>query len=240
MELYELKLVLEDLYSVGIKSVVLDPNNDGDGTLVRASDKDGKVAVYCDSEFSFSDKTIAIQDVSSILSRVNLFDVNKATVEITDNDDYVLELKIKQGRKKTRFRCAPPEALQVPSRVPGDLTIKDGECVVLQRDYVSYITDVISSLSKTVSDTPANVAIEIKDDNLNVTISDGETDSFSDTLVEIGVDDRDKSYWDAIPFSKVIRQSIRESEEAKFIISKDHGLAVFAVGTVDVIVVPSV
>lgn len=236
MELYEFKLLLEDLVSVGIESAVFDPLEEG--TRIRAANKDKSVVVFCNSEFILSASTIAIHNVNSVLSRINLFDVTKAKVELVESNDEVVDIRIKQGRRKSVFRCSTPKNVHVPMNIPVDLDITDENCITFDDKYVSYLGTVIASMSKTVSTEVAKIGIYATDTTVCVSIADGDSDSFNDEL-EIVTEPIDKSVWDAVSFSKVMKQSAKDGE-CKFIITKDYGLAAFRVGYIDVIVVPAV
>lgn len=238
MEIHELKLLLEDLQSVGIESAVFEPSDDK--TLVRATNKDRSVVVFCEANVALSDASIALNNVNSLLSRINLFDQNKAKIEVTETDGEVDDIIIKQGRRKTVQRCSKVSQVQVPSKIPVDLQITDSNCIKITDKYVSYIVDAISSLSKTVSSEDSKISIEVDNKVCKINITDGECDSFSDELDEIDVDDVSKSHWFAAPFSRVMKRSVNEDGMCEFMITSDYGLAVFRVGIIDAIVAPAV
>lgn len=239
MEINELKLLLEDLQSVGIQSAIFEPNNGV--TRVRGTDKDHNIVVFCDTEFYLSDSTIAINDIRSLLSRVRLFDDNKTKIEELSTDDVMDVLTFKEGRKKTTYQCSDVAGIKVPTQIPEVVEFKDENIIKLDDKYVTYFNNAISSISQTVSVSPSHVSIEVKNHEATISVSDGETDSFSDVIEDVGVKEVLRSSWEAVPFSKVMRQAGVEGQDyAQLVVTKQYGFAVFKVGFVEVIVTPAV
>jgi len=242
LDIATLKKLLDTMNSVGITQAVIEPTEDGDGTLIRASNKDKNILVFDSIEEKLVDLPMGIQSVPGLLSRIQLFDEEKASISLDDNGKIVLAATIKQGRKKASFRFADPhkrDAVPVPAKIPGDLSLSN--CVEMQDDYVKYLSSAIMAMSYTGNKAERTISFSKGDDeNIILKVSDGEDDAFSDTLENTeSVDLGSAAMWEVVPFERLLKASrdTNKDKVAKFGIN-DYHIAIFDLGIVKTLVSP--
>jgi len=233
MDMTSIKVLLEALTSVGIDEAVLEPV-DG-GTLVRGANKDLNVIVYDIVDDTLVEYPLGIQSVRGLLSRLNLFETAKAVIEVEARDGRVVDIMIKQGRKKASYKCAEPSSLSVPKKVPGDLDITNS--IVFNSEYVDHVTQAVSAMSFTGSKAERTVSIAVKDNVATFSIFDGEDDTFSDEL-DVDFPDIRAVSWEVSPFQRVMKQALdSNSKECRFTIT-EYGIAVFDLSGINILVAP--
>lgn len=233
MDINLFKQLLEVLASVGVEEVVIEPTDDG--TLIRGANKDLNVVVYHTIEASLVEHPLGIQTVKGLLSRIQLFDIAKASINLESSDELVVDFSIKQGRKKASFKCADPRSMAVPKKIPGDLSIENR--IEFDRSYVEHLSQAISAMSYTGSKAERSISMGVKDSVAEFSIFDGEDDTFSDEI-DLDFPDTSKTSWDVAPFQRVLKQSLdMDGENAVFTIT-EFGIAVFDVGIINVLVAP--
>ncbi|MDA3806884.1 MAG: hypothetical protein PF440_03135 [Thiomicrorhabdus sp.] len=241
MDIMEAKTILTELSSVGIDEVVFDHMDKG--TRVRGSNQEKTVVVYFEIPIIFCDKSIGIQSVNGLLSRINLFDETKASISLVeDNNGDIGTINVKQGRKKASYRCNDPRKVNAPSRVPGDLALTNENVISFDKEYVTYLSTAISAMSYTGTKAERTISVQIEDDNATVAVFDGLDDTFTDVIETVGAINTDRAVWEVIPFSRVMKQSVSapsNADSAKFCIT-EHGIAVFGLENLDIVVVPMV
>ncbi len=232
MEINLLCELLSTLESVGVEEAVFEPTQDG--TLIRGANKDTNVLVYHTIPDDLVTHPTGIQTVRGLLSRIELFDRDGTTITGTEKNGVISDILIKKGRKKASFKCAAPDRLTVPKKVPGDLGIT--ESIILEKDYIDHLNAAISAMAYTGSKAERSISLMVENNVATISIFDGEDDSFSD---EIQVDFRNtrKFGWDVAPFQRVMRSSEDKVGHAKFTIS-EHGIAVFDNAKINVLVAP--
>jgi hypothetical protein len=234
LDIHLLKTLLEVLSSVGVEEAVVEPSEDG--TLVRGANKDRSVIIYHTIPDSLLECPMGIQSVKGMLSRLELFDSAKSAITTTTHNDLISDLTVKQGRKKASYKCAEPSALTVPKKVPGDLSIVKE--ITFDKAYVDYLSQAITAMSYTGSKQERSISISVKGGDLELTIFDGEDDSFVDEMKVDDFEDTKKISWDVQPFQRVLKQSLEcRGESAAFTIS-EHGIAVFDLSLINVLVAP--
>lgn len=232
----DLKNILDCLDAVGVEEVVIEPSEDSTGTLVRGADRKRDIVVFDTVEgIILTEYPIGIQSVKGLLSRLSLFD-DDATIELEDDGEMVMNIKIKKGRKKASYKCAAAEHLSVPKFVPGDLQVEEDKSIVLTKEYVSHLSHAIQSMSFTGSN-EQSLSVKVDSHNAVISIYDGEDDSFTDELKNVGLESCDKSSWGVKPFQRVMKCSIEGKDQTAFTVN-EHGVAVFTVGLIDVIISP--
>ena len=256
MDIIQLKQILETLNSVGINEMVIEPTEkDGvKNTLIRGSNRDRNVVVYHEiPDLNLTDTVIGIQSVNGLLSRINLFDEAKASIELDVTGAMVGTILVKQGRKKATYRCADPSTLNAPSRIPGELKVSLDNAIMLSKDNVNFLGQAISSMSLTGNKEERNITMQVEDGNLTVKIVDGEDDSFTEVMEGVGGDNTERGVWDVGSFLRVMKKSSETSDIAfRRIIGSDaevedggvlfsiseFRVAVFAVADLDILVIP--
>ena len=229
MQITELRSILSSLQKIGIKRCVFTPSEEG--LRISGSSKDDNVIVFDTIDTDIIDVPMGVNDISALLSRVDLFD-DSATI-VVDSSDCVDSLTIKKARKKVTFHCQEPSTLTVPKKIPP--LSPDTESVKLSEEYVTTLNKVVSSISKTGNKKEANISIDITDGNVKLTVYDGEHDSFVDDI-EIDITQTAQASFETSAFTHILKESLTD-DGVEFIIS-DFGFAVFAVDGIDVIVAP--
>lgn len=197
----DLKLILETLSSVGIDEAIIEPTEQG--SIIRAANSTGNIIIYDEVPETISEYPLGIQSVRGLLSRINLFDVDKCSSELDDNGTYVRDIKIKEGRKSATFRFCPPSNIHAPRSAPDT---EESEVLTLSNEYVKYLGQAITSMSFTGEKEERTISLKGTERGLVVKISDGEDDSFNE-LVE-GIDTETiTGVWEVVPFQRVMNKS---------------------------------
>lgn len=229
-----IKNILEILDSVGIEEVIFEPTEEG--TRLRGSNKDQNVVVFHEIPDEIVESPMGLQSVKGLLSRINLFDDDKANMDFEVSGDSVANILIKQGRKKASYKCNEPEHIVAPKRIPGEMNMDSP--LSFNGDYVDYLGQAFSSMGYTGEKAERSISIGIKDSTMSINVYDGEDDSFNDNI-EVESDDVDTASWEVVPFQRVMKQSVLGSTDrtARFTIT-EHGVAVFDVAGINIIVAP--
>lgn len=232
--LSELGNLLECLSFVGVEEVALEPQDDG-RVLVRGAASDMSVVVYDKIDIDL-DKPMGIQSVRALLSRINLMDDPKATVSLI-GDDVVNEIIIKKGRSKVTYRTADIDRLYIPKFVPNDVGVNDDNYITFSSEYIKKLNNVFTSMSYTGVRNGQYISIESHEDEIRLSVSDGEDDSFNDRLEQTTATNNDRAMWEIKAFQRVMKAASDYSTDntAKFSVNTT-GCATFDVGVVDVIV----
>lgn len=240
MDIREVKELLTELDSIGIVEVALDPIEGG--TQIRGTSRNRDIVVFYDLlDLHLSDYSIGVGSVKGLLSRMQLFDEDKAKVEILPSrgDEVVVgSLNIKQGRKKATYRCSHHSTLLIPKKLPCDVTLNNP--IRFDKTYVEYLKNAISSMSHTGDKAERIISVEVESGDVTLTIFDGEDDSFVDVTEKTGTGTVSASRWDVAPFQKLLNQSLFTSldEHATFGIEPESGIAVFKLAFFDALVPP--
>ncbi len=239
MDIKLLKNVLSVMDGVGINEAVLEPNSSG-GTRIRAANKDRNIIVFDEISDHLVDMPMGIQSVRGLLSRINLFDAEKASMTFTDNGEIIRESTIKMGRKRAGFKFARPDKLGVPKMIPGDLSMET--FISFSDEYVKYLSTAITAMSYTGDKKERTISLLTEgDDSAIINIYDGEDDSFNDTIEDCPISVSEKASWEVVPFERVLKSAVdwSETNTAKLSVTEHH-IAVFEVGTIKVMVGPIV
>lgn len=230
--------VLQTLDKVGISEVVFEPDPDNaDHTRLRGANKDQNVVIFDTIDEKLVEKPMGVQSVKGLLSRIMLFDLEKASMDFRSTDSEITDLNIKQGRKKASFRFASESSLGVPKKIPGG---NNSDVIEFSQDYIKYLSNAISAMSYTGAKETRTLSISSHEEVLEVSVFDGESDSFVDHLDYTDVEDFDKGVWEVDPFKLVMTQSSSHDDEkaASFCVNLSHKYVIFKVGMVSVLVTP--
>jgi hypothetical protein len=243
MDIKITKALLTELSSVGISQMIVDPV-DG-GTQFRGTNDNRSLILFDTIDESLTDMAIGIKSINALLSRINLFDEDKAKIELTaNNDGFCHDIIVKQGRKRVSYRCHEPDTkvIQAPKHIPGNFTITEENAIMFNKDYVSYLSSAISAMAYTGDKEERSIKVSANEGIVTVSIFDGSDDSFVD-VVE-GFDEKLKleGVFDVAPFSRVMKQSVNSPSNdghTVFTIS-EQGVGVFRLEYMDILVHPSV
>lgn len=236
MNIKRLQTILTTLDAVGISTVTFEPE-DG-GCRVRGTDKALQVVVFHHLEEDLVEKPMGIQSVKGLLSRLNLFDIDKASVDVQYNDTMATSLQIKLGRKKAGFTFVRPSSVPVPRVVPQSES--NTSVIELSESYVDHLTSVIAAMSYTGDKGERYISIAIGDDcSCTLSVFDGEDDSYVDQLADLTEGEAIRGSWDVPSFNLVMKNSMKLSEDktARFTLS-DLGIAAFQLGEMVALVSP--
>jgi hypothetical protein len=230
------KNILETLSGVGIEELVIEPI-DKNKSRLRGANKERNIIVFDEVDNQLSGLPLGIMSVKAFLSRLELFDPDKASISVTNDSTVINNVAIKEGRKKASYKCADPSHLAVPKKIPGNL--ESTATITMSKERVDYLSQAITSLSYTGNKAERIVTVSIKDEVMSLSIFDGEDDTFSDEIECVGAADSPKAAWEVNPFLRVLKKSAEQSEDdtARWHIT-EHGIAVFVVGTYNIIVAP--
>lgn len=233
MVISELKMILETIQSVGVDEAIIEPVDGGDGSRIRAANKNGNVIIFDEIPEIFSEYPMGIQSVGGLLSRITLFDDSKASAELTDDGTIVTDILIKQGRKKATFRFASPDNIYAPPVVP---ETTESDVIEFSKDYVQYLGKAITAMSFTGKKENRTVAIQGTGSGLSVSISDGDVDAFDEVVEDIKTETT-RGIWEVGPFQRVLKEASEHDGVARFTID-NYGIGTFDLGVIRVMVVP--
>jgi hypothetical protein len=230
------KNILETLSGVGIEELVIEPL-DKTKSRLRGANKERNIIVFDEVDNQLSDLPLGVMSVKGFLSRLDLFDPDKASISLTDDSTMINNVLIKQGRKKASYKTADPRHLAVPKKIPGNL--ESDVNIVLSKETIDYLSQAITSMSYTGAKAERTISLTISNETMTISIFDGEDDTFSDEIACDGASDSPKSSWEVIPFLRVLKKSVELSNDdiGTFHIT-EHGIAVFQVGEREIIVAP--
>lgn len=236
MDIINTKALLQELADIGINEVVIEPVENG--TRVRGSNKDRNTIVFKTiPDLNLVEIAIGIQSVRGLLSRINLFEEEKASIVLKNGSSFTQSVTIKQGKRNASFRCSAPSDLAVPKVVP-DCEINDDNRILLDKDYVGFINDAVSAMAYTGNNAERSISVKVESEELVLTINDGECDSFVDNKPMEVVNCRGN--WEIGAFSKLMKLSSHYVDgDAEFSIS-EHGVGVFRIGVLDALIPPMV
>lgn len=241
MDILLLRDVLDELVTIGVDEVVLEPIEGEEGTRFRGANKAQNIIIFDTLEETLVTIPMGIQSVKALHSRMQLFDLSKASVTLDDNDKHIKGITFKQGKKKATYRTANPKLLGVPARIPDADIVGDG--IVFTKDYVSYLLNAAQSLSLTGNRDERKLSISVEENEMTLSINDGEDDSFTD-VIDVGTTNTQninipKCSWELDPFKRVLKQSSEctVDETARFSIT-EFGIAIFDMQPLSVIVAP--
>lgn len=230
----ELIEILQNVADVGIEDIVISPR---DGTShIRGANGDQITIVFYHAGLLLFDNTVAIQGVSSFLSRLRLFDSDKVKVDTENRDDYISLLRFIQGRRKTTYRMGNPKHVPTPSVVPGLDTATNH--FTLSKADVDKLLKEMSSISLTGKKDEQHISFNSVDGVLHYSIFNGEDDKFYDKIEDTGVSDFESTVFDVKNFTRVLRKCIDTNTEHATITLTDMGALVFPMSEVDIIIAP--
>lgn len=248
MDIKIAKKLFTELSGVGIKELIIEPTDAG-GTRFRGASEDRSIIVFYEFETEqFVDMPVGIKELDAVLSRINLFDEEKASIELTAGDEgYCVDLTIKQSRQRATYRCHEPnisnkQALRVPSHIPGDFGLTEENTISFDKDYVAHLNRAISALSQTGDKLKRNIKLDLDGENLTIKVSDGKTDSFNQVKEEIGITGEMEGLFDVQSFGRVMRRSSDSptNEGSCLFTITDRGVGVFALEYMDILLHPTV
>lgn len=242
MDIKVLKEILTTLDQAGITQAIFEPTEGG--TLIRGANKDKNILIFDTMKSDLVELPMGVQSITGLLSRVNLFDEEKAkiVVEKSSSDDMISSITVKQGRRKASFRLGNPllrkGGLSVPTLISEN--IDEVQELTFSEEYVKYLSSVISSMGYTAGNkAERTLGLDCDGGTVNLRISDGEDDSFVDVLEDTDVELESQASWEVAPFERMLKQSmeVNPGKKAKFGISENH-VAVFDLQIIRALVIP--
>jgi len=235
MDIINLKEVLQEIDKVGITECVIEPGDEDGKTRIRGASKDTSVIIFDTIDSELTEVPIGIQSVKGFLSRLKLFDGDKASIALKSNDKFAVNATIKQGRRLANFRFAPPNTLQVPDAMPD---CEEPPFIELDEQYVDFLSTAIASMSYTGSKEERTISMKVNDGDLGINIFDGEDDCFDDVMEVEGVTELHNGSWELVPFHLVMKQSRLYNDTKAIFTINDYGVAIFKLETIKVMVSP--
>lgn len=226
--------ILQNVTDVGIDDIVISPRDEK--SHIRGANSDQITIVFYHADELLFDSTVAIQGVSSFLSRLRLFDSDKVKIETEQRGDYISMLRFVQGRRKTTYRMGNPSHVPTPSVVPGLATASN--TITLTKLDVDKLLKEMSSISLTGKKDEQHIALHSEEGVLHYSIFNGEDDKFFDKIEDTGVEDFDSTVYDVKNFTRVLRKCLDSNIESATITLTDMGALVFPMSEVDIILAP--
>lgn len=243
MDIKITKALLTELSSVGISQMIVDPTEKG--TLFRGTNDNRSLILFDELGDNLTEMSLGIKSVNALLSRINLFDEEKAKIElVATSEGYCRDIIVKQGRKRVSYRCHEPDTkyIQAPKHMPGTFTITEDNAIMFDKEYVSYLSTAVSAMAYTGDKEERTIKVSADGGVVTVSIFDGSDDSFVDVVEGFDENLKLEGVFDVASFSRVMKQSVNSPSNngnAVFTIS-EQGVGVFRLEYMDILVHPSV
>lgn len=233
----DLRGILEVLRDLGIDEAVIEQTDDPEQTRVRAANVQNNIIVYdeIDVQIVTVKRGMGIQSVRGLLSRLDLFDLDKASFDVRLDGDVVGDLILKEGRKKVSFGFASPSRVLAPSKLP---EVSDVHTLVLEPEYVKYLGKAMTAMTFTGDKEEQSLSIRgsAEHGTAEISIVDGDTDSFSEVLpTDIG---NSAGSWEVAPFRRVIAKALDYQPTGVPISIDEYRIATVDLGILRVKIVP--
>lgn len=238
----ELKLILETLQSVGIINCSIEPiENDESNSLIRGADKNGEIAVYDTIPYRFSDSAIGIYSVNMLLSRVNLFDTEKASFKFEEGTVFNKGITIKQGNRKASYRFMDPSRLSIPT-IPQN--IEEKEFCGISQESVKLLEKAMAAMARPNSYKESGYIKLISDGDsplISVKIYDGDDDTYVDEIETLDETTLDHSgSWDIDPFKLCLSRSSKAGNGEAIMQVNENGVIIMDIGAFNVCIPPKI
>ena len=184
MDLLKTKEILEVLDGVDIAECAIYAE-DGKNKI-RAVNTDQTTIVFTEVD-QFIDDNIGLLSVKGLLSRLNLFDLEKAGVTFKTNEkngsSFIEQMTIKEGRRRSSVRATSPKSIDAPTQYPQTEKVFNA---YLSKSYVNFINKMKSSIafmpSNSSDDIKLTMTVEKGSETANLKIVGGTSDDFSDEI----------------------------------------------------------
>lgn len=235
-----LKDILEQLTSLGVDEAMIDNQKiDGvDYTQVRAGNKDHSILIFDSIEGKLAEKSMAIPSVKGLQTRLALFNQEKASVTVSNGSSFVSSIEIKEGKRKASFTMSHPNMILFPKVMPQYEIL--GDVIEFSKEFIDYLMEVFNSISFTGKKENRKISIKSGTGEILITVSDGESDSFSETLpMDVSENDIPTTQWEVGAFKMALKKSSECDVDKKvsFYIT-NIGTAVMTAQPLSVIVAP--
>jgi hypothetical protein len=213
MNIIKFKEILETLNAAGFKETVIDRCGDGK-VRVRGITDSESLAIFAEYDFDL-EKSIAVTAIPSVLNRLNLFDLEKAKVELSDKGrrdqvmDYTTTMLITQGRREVFHTFPSPRNIRAPSEVMKDEIV---DVVTLDSEKTDRILKAITALQSVAGQKERVVTFRGQGDNILVSISDDEGNYFHD-VVSKNTSGEWENHWNSQAFVKMIRNMVKSGDD---------------------------
>lgn len=219
MDITRMKSLLRVLDGVDISEVGILVSEDGKENKIRGITQDKSMLVY-DSVDAFMDTTMGIINVKNLNNRLALFDEEKMGVEVSTksgkNGEYVTEVRIKEGRRRSRVITTDPTQMAIPTQYPETEVVFTAS---VDKEYVAYLNKIRQSITATSAVKEMTVKLELNENSdgiLKLTI-DGDYDDFQDEVngdvVEEYKGESFSAQWKTHSFMKALRLAATVNEE---------------------------
>lgn len=223
MQIKDLRKIVDTLSTVGIQEACMTPTDNG--TVIRGTNKSKDIIIYHESPIDLEvDVDIAFLSAKVLKSRLDLFS-DDATVEVikhSDDDVSAYQLKLKEGRRNSLYTCADPEALvkTIPSKVPPDMVYNEETEIVMSGEFFEGLKGAIGSiLSASDNKDETHISISCENHVATITISDGDTDSFTEKLEGMPLAECEASSWEVNGFKQVLSEVARSNKDSDISLS---------------------
>lgn len=235
MNLQGLYEELTKVNHVGIDEVVVSPV-DEETVHFSGINENRTIVVFSDlsNKDRLTDNAMGIHSVSTLLKRLNLFDLDKVNETVDDNESFVKRLGIKQGKMNVSYTFSDPSNCQVPKTVSKDDIIST---IRFDKDTFGKFQKAMSAMVTGVKD--ATIRFEGRDSEVHVTVHDGVSDAYNDVLGD-NTSDED---WGTTTLTKsvevVLKESLKYSDEVTLNFGS-HGLIYVLVDGLEFIILPHI
>lgn len=214
--------------NAGIKTVVFDCKEDG--VLVRGADDKTTAAVFSFINGNFIQNTMGVHRLQTMIDRLKLFDLEKATGEVELRGDVARSLTIRQGRKRASISFADPNKMVAPKSIIND---ELSNRIVMDAEKVAEINSAISALQPellTLRGDGENIILELLEKDTN--------DVFSDVVGQNNAGSWER-HWSVVPFRRLVTQAIKTAETVEIGIGT-KGLMALSVNDVEFVLFPQI
>jgi len=208
MDIEKFHEVLTLLDVAGIKQVNL-IKRDNDVHIYAADDVDEEsvspsIVVVSEYDNDVIDISMGISNVSVILKRLNLFDIDKVTQKNESSDKFMKDIRFRQGRKSVSYRLSNPEVINVPSgSVDEHSYIFD---TTFTKDFINSLVKANSAMSSPL------LKLTSINNNVVLDLNDNNNDNYSE-VVDDSYKGKQWNYsWKTVSVLRLLKHCIKSQE----------------------------
>ena len=207
------KEILTTINSIGIKRVIFTHNSENQLFIFGRDDR-SEIAIFDECDLDL-EQNICIPDISQFLNKINLFDLDKCDIQLSNQGrgnqelNFFSKLHLKQGRRKINISFSDPGLYECPKRKLED-TIK--HVVELDAEKVQEILSSITAVQGKTNIDEKYFTIIGNGKEIIYTLRDGEGNDFSDVMGENDGSEWSENYGTDY-FTRILKQKLKNKDE---------------------------
>lgn len=226
------------------KCAILDA---GETNQIRGISEDRTTIIFTEVPKFIEKADVGIISVPSLLSRLNLFDEQKAKVAVNvregQNGDYISSMVVSEGRRRSTVKTNDPENMkgEIPKKYPEAKTMMT---IYMETPYIRMLDQMRSSIKTVAGQDDFYIRVGYKagsENEIDFSICGG-NDDFDDVLESYNIPDNSTAFsasYQIDSFMRVFKKAASIEGEAKILVEVNSlGVMEVDVGGIRVSLVP--